>query len=90
MFDSFALVEALNRVIHDEADGEILTRYSDDRRCKFSELVSPRASQNTLTVFHSGPCKATDAWIERTRAIAASGDRVREAVSFTRQLESRF
>ena len=89
MFDAFALIEALNRVIHDGADDEILTRYSDDRRCKFIELVSPRASQNKLTVFHSGPGKATDAWIERTRAIAASPERMREAVSFTRQLESR-
>jgi 3-(3-hydroxy-phenyl)propionate hydroxylase/6-hydroxy-3-succinoylpyridine 3-monooxygenase len=89
MFDAFALIEALNRVVHGGADDEILTRYSDDRRRKFIELASPRASQNKLTVFHSGPGKATDAWIERTRAIAASPERMREALSFTRQLESR-
>jgi 3-(3-hydroxy-phenyl)propionate hydroxylase/6-hydroxy-3-succinoylpyridine 3-monooxygenase len=90
MFDAFALVEALNRVIHEGAGDEILTRYSDDRRRKFLELASPRASQTKLTVFHSGPGKATDAWIARTRAIAASPERMREALSFTRQLESRW
>jgi 3-(3-hydroxy-phenyl)propionate hydroxylase/6-hydroxy-3-succinoylpyridine 3-monooxygenase len=89
MFDAFALIESLNRVIHDHADDEILTRYSDDRRCKFIELASPRASQNKLTVFHSGPGKATDDWIVRTRAIATSTERMRETLSFTRQLESR-
>jgi 3-(3-hydroxy-phenyl)propionate hydroxylase/6-hydroxy-3-succinoylpyridine 3-monooxygenase len=89
MFDAFALVEALSRVINDGTDDEILTRYSDDRRRRFIELASPRASQNKLTVFHSGPGKATDAWIERTRAIAQSPERMRDALSFTRQLESR-
>lgn len=88
MFDSFALVEVLNRVIHERADEEILTRYSDDRRCKFIELASPRASQGKMTVFHMGPGRTMDAWVARTRAIAADPDRLREAVSFTKQLES--
>jgi 3-(3-hydroxy-phenyl)propionate hydroxylase/6-hydroxy-3-succinoylpyridine 3-monooxygenase len=90
MFDSFALVEAMGRVIQDRTGDTILTRYSNDRRQKFIEIASPRASQNKLTVFHSGPGKATDAWAERMRAIAASPDRMRAVLSFTKQLETRF
>lgn len=90
MFDSFALVEALNRVIHDGADTSLLGVYSDSRRQKFLELASPRASDNKRLVFHSGPGKATDVWTERARVIAASPDRMREVLSFTRQLETSF
>lgn len=90
MFDSFALVEALARVIQDGADDAILTAYSNDRRRKFLELASPQASQNKLALFHSGPGKATDTWTERMRAIAKSPDRMRQVLSFTKQLETRF
>jgi 3-(3-hydroxy-phenyl)propionate hydroxylase/6-hydroxy-3-succinoylpyridine 3-monooxygenase len=88
MFDSFALVDVLNRVIHEGADAQILDRYSNDRRRIFLELVSPRASQNKLNVFHSGPGKATDSLIARLRETAASPDKMRVALSFTTQLES--
>lgn len=90
MFDSFALVEALTRVIADGADDAILTAYSDDRRRKFLEIASPRASQNKLTVFHSGPGKAADLWAEQMRAVAKDRDRMRAVLSFTKQLETRF
>lgn len=90
MFDSFALVEALTRVIDGGADDTILATYSDDRRRKFLEIASPRASQNKLGVFHSGPGKATDTWVAQMRAIAKDRDRMRTALSFTKQLETRF
>jgi 2-polyprenyl-6-methoxyphenol hydroxylase-like FAD-dependent oxidoreductase len=90
MFDAFALAEALNRVIHEGADVAILNRYSNDRRRIFLEIVSPRATQNKLNVFHSGPGRATDALVARLRETAASPEKMREALSFTTQLESRF
>ncbi|RRH69351.1 FAD-dependent oxidoreductase [Falsigemmobacter faecalis] len=90
MFDSFAVVETLKRVMLDGAAPGLLKDYSDDRRRKFIELVSPRASQNKLTVFHSAPGKAFDIWTERMREIARNKDLQRGALSFTAGLATQF
>lgn len=86
MFDSFALIEALGRVIHDGANHDILDVYEADRRQKFIELVSPRASANLQHLYRTAPGKAMDDWVARTKAIAKSPDAMREAFSFTEKL----
>lgn len=88
MFDSFALVEALNRVIHDGATTEILDVYESDRRQKFIELVSPRATSNLQRLYRTAPGKEMDDWVARTREIAKSPDAMREMFSFTEKLET--
>lgn len=88
MFDSFALVEALNRIIHDGQAHDILDVYDRDRRQKFIELVSPRASANKVRLYHTVPGTEKDQWVAQTRAIAKSNDAMREAFSFTEQMQT--
>ncbi|GAB2458009.1 hypothetical protein GCM10027082_05670 [Comamonas humi] len=86
MFDSFALVEALGRVIHDGTSHGILDAYEADRRQKFIELVSPRATANLHHLYHTAPGKAMDDWVANTKAIAKSPDAMRDIFSFTEKL----
>lgn len=86
MFDSFALVEALGRVIHDGAAHDILDFYERDRRQKFVELVSPRATANLQHLYRSAPGKALDDWIAQTKATAKNPEAMREIFSFTEKL----
>nr|MDN4046845.1 NAD(P)/FAD-dependent oxidoreductase [Massilia sp. YIM B02787] len=90
MFDSFALVEALGRVTLDGASDDILEFYDRDRRQKFVELVSPRASHNLRTLYHMLPGQQRDEWIAQARAIAADRDRMREVMSFHDQMRTVF
>ncbi|GJE44731.1 FAD-dependent oxidoreductase [Methylobacterium soli] len=90
MFDSFALVEALGRVIHDGASHDILEFYERDRRQKFIELVSPRASANKQRLYRTAPGTEMDDWIAEIRAIGRNPDAMREAFRFTEQLKTVF
>lgn len=88
MFDSFALVEALNRVIHDGTNADILDVYDRDRRQKFIELVSPRATSNLQRLYRTAPGTDMNDWIRRTREIGKSPDAMREMFRFTEKLET--
>ncbi|MCP2067570.1 UNVERIFIED_ORG: 3-(3-hydroxy-phenyl)propionate hydroxylase/6-hydroxy-3-succinoylpyridine 3-monooxygenase [Pseudomonas reinekei] len=90
MFDCFALVEALGRVIHDGAGDKVLEFYDRDRRRKFIELVSPRASQNLRTLYHMLPGQQRDEWIEGARAIANDRAKMRETMLFHEQMRTVF
>ena len=90
MFDSFALVEALGRVIQDGASEDILEFYDRDRRQKFIELVSPRATHNLRTLYHMLPGQQRDEWIAQARAIAADRDKMRQVMSFHEQMRTVF
>jgi 3-(3-hydroxy-phenyl)propionate hydroxylase/6-hydroxy-3-succinoylpyridine 3-monooxygenase len=90
MFDCFALVEALGRITLDGADDELLEFYDRDRRQKFIELVSPRASQNLRTLYHMQPGQQRDEWIAGQRAVAADRAKMRAAMLFHEQMRTVF
>lgn len=90
MFDCFALVEALGRVIHDGADEDLLDVYDRERRRNFIELVSPRASNNLRTLYHMLPGQQRDEWIAQARTIAADRDKMRETMLFHEQMRTVF
>ena len=68
----------------------MLDFYERDRRQKFIELVSPRATANLHLMYHTSPGRAKDEWVARTKAIARSPDAMREAFSFTEQMQTVF
>ena len=90
MFDCFALVEALNRVIHDGAGDEMLDFYESDRRRVFIEITSPRASDNLRNLYKLYPGLGKDALVARLRKIAENKDMLRKEASFTENMETRF
>jgi len=90
MFDAFALTEALNRVIHDSADHDILEHYETDRRRIFTELVSPRASDNLRRLYYLQPGQQKDDCIEWFRKVSKNQDMMRNELSFTTQMETIF
>lgn len=90
MFDCFALVEALGRVIHDGADDSVLDLYDSERRRNFIEIVSPRASNNLRALYHMLPGQQRDEWIAQARTIAADRDRMREMLLFHEQMRTVF
>jgi len=85
-----ALVEALGQVITDGRNSAILTEYSDDRRRKFLEIASPRASENKKIVYHMAPGQQRDEWVDYMRSAAQSPDMLRQMFSFSEQLVTRF
>lgn len=90
MFDSFALVEALNLVIYDGASHDLLEFYERDRRRVFIELTSPRASDNLRRLYRTYPGVGKDKIVERLRRIAGSDELMREDQSFTEKMETKF
>ena len=90
MFDAFALTEALNRVIHDGADHDILEYYETDRRRIFTELVSPRASDNLRRLYYLQPGQQKDDCIEWFRKVSNDKNLMRNELSFTEQMETKF
>ena len=90
MFDSFALVEALNRVIHDGASHDLLDYYDRDRRRIFIEVTSPRASDNLRNLYRLYPGTGKDAFVARLRMIGQDSDLMRKELSFTEQMETHF
>lgn len=90
MFDCFALIEALGRVIQDGAGDNVLEFYDRDRRQKFIELVSPRATNNLRTLYHMLPGQQRDEWIAQARAIAADRDEMREVMLFPEKMRTVF
>ena len=90
MFDAFALVEVLNRVLHEGAGEELLEFYDRDRRRIFIEETSPRASDNLRLMYYSKPGQAKDDWIEWARAVGKNDAQMRDAFSFTESMETRF
>lgn len=90
MFDAFALTEALNRVIHDSADHELLEYYEKDRRRIFVELTSPRASDNLRRLYYSQPGQQKDDCVEWFRKVSNNKDLMRNEFRFTEQMETKF
>lgn len=90
MFDCFALVEALGRVLLDGASDDILDVYERDRRQKFIELVSPRASHNLRTLYHMLPGRQRDEWIDWARSISKDRTKMRNAMLFHEQMRTVF
>ena len=90
MFDAFALIGALNRVIHDGAGDEMLEFYERDRRRVFIEHTSPRASDNLRLMYYTKPGRAKDEWIEWARDVGKSDEKMREAFGFTELMETKF
>ncbi len=90
MFDSFALIEALNRVMHDGASEDLLDFYEADRRRIFIELTSPRASDNLRNLYKTYPGIGKDALLARLREIAENKDLMRQELSFTENMETQF
>lgn len=90
MFDAFALIEAMNRVIHDGADDEILEFYDRDRRRVFAEVTSPRASLNLRNLYHLKEGQEKEERIGMLRAVAADERLLERELSFTKQMETRF
>ncbi|MES4992503.1 FAD-dependent oxidoreductase [Phyllobacterium sp. 22229] len=88
MFDTFALVEALTQVVHDNRGEDILETYDRDRRYKFLEIVSPRASSNLRNMYHMLPGQQKEQWIEQARAIAADRDKMRVMMKFHEQMRT--
>ncbi len=90
MFDTFALVEALNDVIHNARSQDVLDEYDRDRRQKFVELVSPRATQNLHTLYHMKPGVQKDEWVAETRRIARDRHAMKAALRFTECLQTTY
>ncbi|HCW59765.1 MAG TPA: 6-hydroxy-3-succinoylpyridine 3-monooxygenase NdpD, partial [Sphingobium sp.] len=90
MFDAFALIGALNRVIHDGAGEEILEFYERDRRRVFAEVTSPRASFNLRNLYHLKEGQEKEDRIAFLRAVAADPRLVEREMSFTTQMETHF
>lgn len=90
MFDAFALIEAMNRVLHDNAGCDVLEFYERDRRRIFTEITSPRASLNLRNLYHLKEGQEKEERIQFLRAVARSEELMRTEMSFTEQLETRF
>ena len=90
MFDAFALIEVLNRVIHDGGGDELLDFYDQDRRRIFIEHTSPRASDNLRLMYYTKPGQAKNDWIDWARGVARDPALMRDAFRFTEQLETKF
>ena len=90
MFDSFALIEVLDRVIHDNANDQLLDFYDFDRRRIFIEHAAPRASDNLRIMYYMKPDQAKDEWTEWARKVGNDPALMREAFSFTAAMESKF
>ena len=90
MFDVFALVEVLNRVIHDGAGDDMLDFYDQDRRRIFIEETSPKASDNLRLMYYTKPGQSKDDWIKWARSVGKDPALMREAFSFTENMETKF
>ena len=90
MFDAFALIEALNRVLHDGADHDILEFYEQDRRRIFTEITSPRASLNLRSLYYLKEGQEKEERIQFLRNVAGNEELIRKELSFTEQLITRF
>lgn len=90
MFDAFALIEVLNRILHEHAGEDLLELYDRDRRRIFIEQTSPRASDNLRLMYYSQPGQAKDDWIEWARGVGKDDAQMRSVFSFTESLETKF
>ena len=90
MFDAFALIEALNRVLHEGASHDVLEFYERDRRRIFTEITSPRASFNLRNLYQLKEGQEKEERIQFLRTVAGSEALMRNEMSFTEQLETRF
>ncbi len=90
MFDAFALIEILNRVLHEGAGEDLLELYDRDRRRIFIEQTSPRASDNLRLMYYSQPGQAKNGWIEWARGVSKDDVQMRSAFGFTESMETKF
>lgn len=90
MFDAFALIEALNLVLHEGASHDVLEFYERDRRRIFTEITSPRASLNLRNLYHLKEGQEKEERIRFLRTVAGNDELMRKEMSFTEQLETRF
>ncbi|MFS0850688.1 MULTISPECIES: 6-hydroxy-3-succinoylpyridine 3-monooxygenase NdpD [Novosphingobium] len=90
MFDAFALIGALNRVIHDGAGDAMLEFYERDRRRVFAEVTSPRASANLRGLYHLKEGQEKEERISFLRSVAGDERLLERELSFTKQMETHF
>ena len=90
MFDAFALIEALNRVLHEGASHDVLEFYERDRRRIFTETTSPRASLNLRNLYQLKEGQEKEERVQFLRTVARDEALMRKEMSFTEQLETRF
>lgn len=88
MFDAFALIETLNRVIHDGASQELLESYEQNRRRVFVEITSPRASNNLANLYRMKEGGRKQELIDWLRTVGKDHDLMRREFSFTENLQS--
>ncbi|AMS45471.1 3-(3-hydroxy-phenyl)propionate hydroxylase/6-hydroxy-3-succinoylpyridine 3-monooxygenase [Aminobacter aminovorans] len=90
MFDAFALIEALNRVLQENASHDVLDFYERDRRRIFIEVTSVRASSNLRNLYQLKEGQQKEEFVQFLRTVAGSDELMRREMSFTEQLETRF
>lgn len=90
MFDAFALIGALNRVIHDGAGDHVLEFYERDRRRVFAEVTSPRASGNLRSLYHLKEGQEKADRIQFLRDVSVDPKLLERELSFTKQMETHF
>lgn len=89
LWDSYALVPALSAVVLENADDEVLDRYSADRKEKFEKIASPQATWNKMFLFHeSGSPEAYADAIETFRKLRDDVNFRFNRLMFTKSLES--
>lgn len=89
LWDSYALVPALSAVVLENADDEVLDRYSADRKEKFEKIASPQATWNKMFLFHeSGSPEAYADAIETFRKLRDDENFRFNRLMFTKSLES--
>ncbi|ANC88313.1 para-nitrophenol 4-monooxygenase [Sphingomonas melonis TY] len=90
MFDAFALIGTLNRVLHDGAGEDMLEFYERDRRRVFAEVTSPRASGNLRSLYHLKEGQEKEDRIRFLRTVAGDERLLERELSFTKQMETHF
>jgi len=86
--DTFVLVEALAAVISGEADDAVLDAYAQQRRAKFLEVASPRATMLKQLVYHPHDRAALEEQLAGMRALAGDREALRANYLDMRTLET--
>jgi len=88
LFDSYVLSEALAAVVHGDIGGEVLDRYSEQRRTAFLEYASPTASAFKQLVYHSGDPAALEPALAGLRMAATDPALQRQQMRVSQPLET--
>jgi 2-polyprenyl-6-methoxyphenol hydroxylase-like FAD-dependent oxidoreductase len=89
LLDCYALYPALAAVISDDADPEVLDRYSEARRDIFLNRVSPQAIANKRLVFHAnGGGRELEEALATLRRLPLDRDVLLKRLMFLKSLET--